>query len=410
LVVRTLIAALLAIWWLPDMVQAGNVTSGWPTGGSLPAQPQSEAKLETWQKLRAYLPEPGHFAVVPGSALRPVLVRDGEFEFCGAINCSRSAAVLGAWNGGAFDSSRGEFRLHGGGHADYGGNEVYTFDFSTLKWKRETDPQPLTGPLMGDSNHDGIADACPAPAAGPPATHTYEGFLYVPKIDRYWLFGSYGFCKKGMGHGGAWEYDATSHVWVPLPQLTPYAGLARAIIVPDSGNVIVHTGGKNGWREIDPTSRKVIRFFDQDPFGAYSDGPAIFDRRRGALFAVIGGRTTDRLVAYDWPAPGKSAKLTGRLVAEWPKQGKKGWGMAQHASGQLVLWDGNTRIITVDPDSGHAVEQQAGGASYLSRGSYSKVYSKWVYVSEIDTFFGITNQDMGVVLYRLPSSVTGTSQ
>lgn len=373
----------------------------------------AQSDSEPWHSIRPFLPDPGNFAIIPGSELTPVLVRNGEFSFCDQIKCDRSPSVLGAWNGGAFDVTRGQFRVHGGGHADYGGNEVYVFNFSTLKWTRETNPQPLTGPFMRSSTHAAAADACPAPASGPPATHTYQGFLYVPKIDRYWLFGSYGFCKKGMGHGGAWEYDATSHDWVSLPQLAPYAGLARAIIAPDSGNVIIHTGRKNGWREIDPTSRKIVRSFDKDSFGAYSDGPAIFDERRDAIFALIGGGGTDRLIAYDWSALG-SSRLTGRLIAEWPKGGKTGWGMAQDASGLLVLWDGNTRIVTVNPDSGETLERQAGGATYRSRGAArgasAKVYSKWAYIPKLEAFFGITNPDIGVVLYRLPSAVTNTLQ
>src|SRR3546814_1403457 len=96
------------------------------------------------------LPQPGDFAVVRGSALSSYLVRDDEFAFCNEIKCHRSSAVLGAWNGGAFDRARGEFRVHGGGHADYGGNEVYAFDFATLTWTRETNPQPLRGPFMRD--------------------------------------------------------------------------------------------------------------------------------------------------------------------------------------------------------------------------------------------------------------------
>jgi hypothetical protein len=253
-----------------------------------------------------------------------------------------------------------------------------------------------------------VADACPAPAVGPPATHTYQGFLYVPKIDRYWLFGSYGFCRKGMGTSAAWEYDAASHDWVPLPELTRYAGQSRAIIVPPSGNVMVHTGGKNGWQEVDPTSRNIVRSY-KDSFSAYYDGPAIFDQRRNAIIALIRGRATDRLIAYDWPAP-ESSRLTGRLIAEWPKDGKTGWGMAEDASGLLVLWDGNTRIVTVNPDSGETRELETDGIRYRSRGAArgapAKVYSKWVYIPQIDAFFGITNPDIGVVLYRLPRSVT----
>ncbi|WP_193369775.1 hypothetical protein [Pelagibius marinus] len=371
-----------------------------------------QTDLPVWQNLVPLLPGPGDFAVIPGSELRPRLVRKDEFSFCDELKCHRSGAVLSAWNGAAFDGTKGELRLHGGGHADYGGNEVYAFDFSSLTWMRETDPQPLTGPMLSDSDGDGVADACPAPAEGPPATHTYQGFVYVPKIDRYWLFGTVEYCASGTGGQSAWEYDAHRRSWTPMPELDRYAKFSRAVIDPATGNVIVHVGRKNGWHEIDPRSRTLVRSFRRDPFGSYIDGTAVFDHVRRVIYAVVEARTRDRLVAYQLPDPSSGAqseKISGRVVAEWEKQGKKAWGMAQHASGLLVLWDGNTRIVTVNPQTGQAWEMQTGGDAYRAHrggGKPGRVYSKWAYIPELDTFFGITNADMGMVLYRLGGNAT----
>lgn len=371
------------------------------------ATPDLQGAGPVWQKVIPLLPAPGTFAIIRGSELRPVLVRKGEFDFCDQIKCDHSGAVLGAWNGGAFDAERGEFRVHGGGHADYGGNEVYAFDFSTLQWTRETDPQPLTGPFMRDSDRNGVAEACPAPAAGPPATHTYQGFLYVPKIDRYWLFGTVGYCQAGMGAAVAWEYDANKKAWAPMPELDQFAKFARAIIDRNSGDVLIHGGRGTGWHEIDPTTRRIVRSFGNDPFGSYSDGPAVLDQKRGMIFALIGGKNTDRLVAYDWPALGSSSGIGGRVIAEWPKEGRKAWGMAQNAAGLLVLWDGNARILVVDPESGTSWEPETAGLQSGSTGNDDKarkVYSKWSYIPQLDAFFGIANPDLGIVLYRLSGS------
>ena len=375
--------------------------------GDLDRQAGSDRSADAvWARLGSYLPEPGHFAVVPGSALRPFLVKSGEFDFCEQIKCNRSRGVLGAWNGAAFNEERGELRVHGGGHADYGGNEIYKFDFTTLTWVRETDPQPLTGRSQRDTNQDGIPDICPGPAVGPPATHTYQGFLYVPKIDRYWLLGTVGYCSDGMGRSAAWEYDANTKTWTAMPDLVKFANFTRAVIDPDSGNLLVHVGRKEGWFEIDPVARRVVRSLDRDAFGPYIDGPAVFDPQRRVLYALVGGGDVDRLVAYQWPRRGESAAMSGRLVAEWPKAGRKGWGMAQHASGRLVLWNGSARIVVVDPESGRSWEEDARGYPKTTVDSKrgSKVYSKFGYISAIDTFFGITDADLGIVLYRLASS------
>jgi hypothetical protein len=403
----------------PDLEQGAATAGDTGVHAEVTAAPSSngqwngEGKAEAWRKLRPYLPEPGHFAVIPGSELRPVLVRQGEFAFCDQIRCNHSGNVLSAWNGGAFDDRRGEFRVHGGGHADYGGNEIYVFDFSTLRWTRETNPQPLTGSFMRDTNGDETADACPAPAAGPPATHTYQGFLYLPKIDRYWLFGTVGYCSGAMGGSSTWEYDAGSKTWTALPELDRFASYARAMVDPESGNVIVRGGRRKTWVEIDPVTRRIVQSFAKDPFGSYIDGPAVFDSRRRVVYALVGGRNKDRLVAYDWPSTEKPAGLRGRLIVEWPKDAKKAWGMAQHASGLLVLWNGSTRIVVVNPDTGSSWEEETAGDRYVSMAGADrggKVYSKWVYISELDAFFGITNPDLGVVLYRLGKSSAGTVQ
>jgi hypothetical protein len=382
-----------------------------PEATAVPGSPKTEPATvpapqngsAVWEQVRRYLPEPGQFAVIPGSELRSVLVRSDEFAFCGQIDCARSSNVLDAWNGGAFDSVRGEFRVHGGGHADYGGNEIYLFDFSTLKWTRETEPQPLTGPLMGDNDGDGSADSCPTPAIGPPAMHTYQGFLYVPKIDRYWLLGTAGYCKNGTAGGRAWEFDAGAKVWTRMPEMELFARFTRAMVDPESGNLLIHVGRRSGWFEVDPATRRVVRSFEKDPFGAYLDGPAVFDERRRVIYALVGGRPSDQLLAYSWPSGGGN-EFRARLVVEWPREGKKAWGIALHSSGLLVLWDGNARIIVIDPESGKVKEATTKGfrpGSARADDRARRVYSKWSYIPEIDAFFGITDPDLGIVLYRL---------
>src|SRR5690606_19180852 len=54
----------------------------------------AKADPKIWRKLRPLVPEPGSFAVIPDSALRPVLVRNGEFDFCDQIKCHRSPSVI----------------------------------------------------------------------------------------------------------------------------------------------------------------------------------------------------------------------------------------------------------------------------------------------------------------------------
>src|SRR3546814_17864460 len=99
---------------------------------------------------------------------------------------------------------------------------------------------------MRDSDGDGKNDACRAPAARPPAMHTYQGFLYVPKIDRYWMLGTVAYCSDGMGPAPARAYAPSSPTWPALPEHHTHARLPRAVAAPRSGPVHVPTGPHSG--------------------------------------------------------------------------------------------------------------------------------------------------------------------
>src|SRR3546814_10540304 len=66
-----------------------------------------------------------------------------------------------------------------------------------------------------------------------------------------------------------------------------------------------------------------------------------------------------------------------------------------------------SRVLIVDPATGAIREAEPKGeAARAMRDAKrpGKVYSKWRYVPEVDAFFGITNVDLGFVLYRLDRS------
>jgi hypothetical protein len=134
-----------------------------------------------------WVPAPGTRVNISRNLLRDV-------DPCPSRNCGYTGSigqrgVLAAWCGGAFAtdySALGGYLVHGGGHRDYLGNEVYVFDLDTLLWRRLNEPyepspgatrwltreQPL-GPT-GDLEEGEYAPGIPA------SSHTYDNVQYLP--------------------------------------------------------------------------------------------------------------------------------------------------------------------------------------------------------------------------------------
>lgn len=86
-------------------------------------------------------------------------------------------AVVSAWSSFAWDSSRGDLLLWGGGHANYVGNEMYVWDGATGAWGR--------GSLPSKIDAKGFILGGPAPQS----SHTYDSNNYLPVNDMFLTFG-----------------------------------------------------------------------------------------------------------------------------------------------------------------------------------------------------------------------------
>ena len=104
--------------------------------------------------------QPGQWYEVPNSKLSAV--------FPNPLPPLDPAGVISAYSGGAYDSDRNRLIVWGGGHNNYGGNEIYAFDVATLKWLRLTNPS--TGTPTGETMPDG----------NPTSIHTYDQLEYIP--------------------------------------------------------------------------------------------------------------------------------------------------------------------------------------------------------------------------------------
>lgn len=92
-------------------------------------------------------------------------------------------ALIAAWSSFAWDSNRGDLILYGGGHANYGGNEVYRWRGSTRMWERASLPSQISQDALGNYR------AIDGPDNAPVSAHTYDNNIFLPTLDRFLTFG-----------------------------------------------------------------------------------------------------------------------------------------------------------------------------------------------------------------------------
>ncbi len=95
--------------------------------------------------------------------------------------------IIEVWSSFAWDSSRGDLWIFGGGHAAYPGNDTYRWRGSTLRWERASLPSEIAN--MNIPGLPELFEPVDGPDNAPIASHTYDNTLYLPRLDRYLTFG-----------------------------------------------------------------------------------------------------------------------------------------------------------------------------------------------------------------------------
>ena len=121
-----------------------------------------------------------------------------------AGNMGARPGIVNAWCGAFVD--QGRFCIHGGGHADYGGNEIGAIDLTVESpaWDLLVERSPV-GALLGGSNY--YADGLPT------SRHTYYAMAVatVGGVRRFLRFNGWmGFAYNGPPVGGAADVRTTA--------------------------------------------------------------------------------------------------------------------------------------------------------------------------------------------------------
>ncbi len=103
---------------------------------------------------------------------------------------SNPATVVTAWSSVTWDSVNKQLLLWGGGHANYMGNEMYTWSGSTGLWSRGSLPSRIE--RYGSSATYFVVDN-----AAPQSAHTYDNSVFLPVNGMYLTFGGAAFNSGG---------------------------------------------------------------------------------------------------------------------------------------------------------------------------------------------------------------------
>lgn len=225
----------------------------------------------------AQTPAPAKWAEVPDSHMGPEIMVMTNAEAGGT---DVNAPFGWSESGGAYDSINDQACFWAsGGHADYGGTELYCYAFATNTWTRPLDPMPLDGPPVLDDDGDGVPDLCPAPRGFPDwplSSHNYDGLEFVedwtkpaPNRKKLYRFGAGHFCAGPVTNFVAGDIlDMDTLIPSPYPRdaedpLNQYldeGSWSRIKLAYDAARhklIVIPIGGKV--HEIDPETGKATR-------------------------------------------------------------------------------------------------------------------------------------------------------
>lgn len=314
-------------------------------------------------------------------------------------------AVVVAWGGGAV--SEDALYVTGGGHGDYGGNEVYRFRFEDLTWERLTDPSPY---------NPGCKGICQTVDGTPTSAHTYDGIQWLPKQRRLWV-GSGSAYRSGSAVRQAFAFDPEKRAWQKLP--SPLVGWLHSDYDPESGLLLVgsHQGVLAAY---DPNTRTYpFRSPRGWKLGGHT-GALDIDTRQ---FVIPAGndKTAWQALVYDlkavpWKA-GKGRLPSGKLVTTFMQkpngEWKPGAPRARTRSGisydnqrkRLTLWDGGAGVWTLDTTTWRWTKHKATGSTPRLRNRQGRehtrgVFGRWRYLPAWDVFLGYDDPQGSPWLYR----------
>lgn len=307
-----------------------------------------------------------------------------------------SANVMSPWSGGAYDTKRERLIVWGGGHGDYGGNEIYVFDVATLKWARLNDPSPDPGGEDTDGDRR-LADGTPG------SRHTYDYLEYIPDpIDRFFVGGGSGVYRDGQNKDfNTYYFDFNTLQWETKMVLGAPASIgATTDYDPVTGCVYQGLGHLYKWDTQTNLWTQEITYSNPGQEVTAALDPK---RRKYVLIGQEAGWLFDLNAGS-----GQALASTGATEIQRPS----GPGFVYDSiSDKFVAWKGGTDVYTLDMDTRVWTKHAPASINTVvpTQATGCGTYGRFRYIPSRNLFIGVNGVTENVYFYRLTTVVPDTT-
>ncbi|MCW8131632.1 MAG: hypothetical protein KIS92_14900 [Planctomycetota bacterium] len=348
---------------------AAFLTVALACAGALGAESPAEAPANSWIE-------------VPNTKMSAVTPNDKQFPGTWGVCGPRS--VVDAWCGAALDTKRSRLILFGGGHADYAGNELYSFDVTKMAWERLTDPTPNPKDDDTDENPDGT----------PQSRHSYGGLAYLAHCDRYFALGGSIYRSGHAACTKVWTFDLEAKKWARAKDKAPFRPGYDCTCAydPQTKKLWFCNINAGGWGEVWSYE------FEQEKWTRLKTGEFLgltgvaLDTKRGLLI----GLSVGKVLAFDvrGQAPVATWQTTGG--EEFLKHKEVGFDYDPVAD-RLAGWSSD-KVYVLDPEKKTWEVKDPPGAP---KPSGNGTFGRWRYVPSVNAFVLVTDIHDNVHFYKL---------
>ena len=300
-------------------------------------------------------------------------------------------AMIKAWSGGAYDAKRDRLILHGGGHGDYAGNEIYAFDIKTFKWSRPWGPsKEFPNIALQPDGLDAYPDGNPA------SVHSYDGMVYLPVQDKLWRGGGALWSGSGRGTRACWLFDFDTLKWErKADSLTLGVGVF-ARYDPVTGHVFA-ASDRSVLQEYDPSTNTWTGPV-KDVLDRGEETTSALDPEN-RLFVGIGNGKLNIYNIKTRIITNRQRTTGGEVIVN-----ARGPGLAYDpVIKRIVGWSGGTSVYSLNISTWTWTEHKAAGTNSVTPTAPTRVgvFGRFQYIPSKNVYILVNEVDQNVFFYKL---------